>query len=155
MATTNGEFFLTMLAQQGKGYFNLEGTKVAFDGPEGQRALQLIVDMINRDRIDAYDRPNPPNNVPAIASPVVASQWVNSSAVSGAQRAGLDPAQHLVAFPTPDFTTTRKVAADMGGTWQMITKQTRDVDAAVELTPEGLMPARTRPTILRLLDQMR
>jgi ABC-type glycerol-3-phosphate transport system substrate-binding protein len=133
MATTNGEFFLTMLAQLGKGFFNPEGTRVGFDGPEGQRALQLIVDMVNRDRIDTYDRPNPPQNVPAIASQVVASQWTNSSAISTAQRAGLDPAQNLVAYPTPDFTTTRKVTAYMGGTWQMIAKATKDTDAAAEL----------------------
>jgi ABC-type glycerol-3-phosphate transport system substrate-binding protein len=123
-----------MLAQQGKGFFNPEGTRAGFDGPEGQRALQLLVDFMNRERVDTYERPNAPQGVPLIASPNAASQWVNSAAISNAQRAGLDPTQNLVAFPTPDFSTTRKVTAYMGGTWQMIAKQTRDADASAELT---------------------
>ena len=132
MATTNGELFLTMLAQQGKGFFTPDGKKAGFDGAEGQRALQLLVDFMNRERVDTYDRPNPPNNVPAIASTTVASQWTNSSAIAAAQRAGLNTTENLIAFPTPDFTTTRKVPSYVGGTWEMIAKGSKDLDAAVE-----------------------
>jgi ABC-type glycerol-3-phosphate transport system substrate-binding protein len=131
--TNNGELFLTMIAQQGKGFFAPDGRRTAFDGPEGQRALQQLVDFVNRDRIDSYQRPEASGNVPLIASPNTASQWVNSATVSAAQRAGLDPTQHLVAFPTPDFDGGHKVTAYMGGTWQMIARATKDVDAAVEL----------------------
>ena len=132
--TNNGELFLTMLAQQGKGFFAPDGKRAAFDGAEGQRALQTLVDFMGRDRIDTYQRPEAPAGVPLIASGNVASQWVNSATIAAAQRGGLDPAQSLLAFPTPDFSGTRKVTAYMGGTWQMIAKATRDVAAAVELT---------------------
>jgi ABC-type glycerol-3-phosphate transport system substrate-binding protein len=132
--TNNGELFLTMLAQQGKGFFAPDGKRAGFDGAEGQRALQTLVDFMGRDRIDTYQRPEAPGGVPLIASGNVASQWVNSATIAAAQRGGLDPAQSLLAFPTPDFSGTRKVTAYMGGTWQMIARATRDVAAAVELT---------------------
>ena len=56
--------FLVMLgAAEQEGHRGTTGERVEFDGPEGQRALQTLVDFVHRDRIDAVQRPSFPSGV--------------------------------------------------------------------------------------------
>lgn len=142
--TGDAKLFMTMVAQQGKNIYNPQGTKVAFDGPEGQRALQTIVDLVHRDRVDSFQRPQMPQGVEALATPYMAGRFGNSALVAGVKRANVDPATHLVADFTPEFTGKVTAASYLGGTWQMASKATRDVDATIELiaflvNPEHLL----------------
>ncbi|HEV2121791.1 MAG TPA: extracellular solute-binding protein, partial [Chloroflexota bacterium] len=70
--TGDAKLFMTMVAQQGKNIYNPQGNKVAFDGPEGQRALQTIVDLVQRDRVDSFQRPEMPRGVEPLATAYMA-----------------------------------------------------------------------------------
>ena len=48
------KMFLTAVNQLGKSLFNKELTQANFGGPEGERALQMVVDLMHRDRVDAW-----------------------------------------------------------------------------------------------------
>jgi len=128
----DAKLFMQLVAQQGKPVYNPEGTKVAFDSPEGQKALQLMVDLIHRDRIDSFQRPQFPQGVEPLATPFVAGRYGNSELIAAVKRAGADPNQLLVSDFTPEFSGKPTAASYLGGTWQMIAKATKDVDAAVE-----------------------
>ncbi|MGH2355441.1 MAG: extracellular solute-binding protein [Chloroflexota bacterium] len=125
--------FMLIVAQQGKGFLNPQGTEVAFSGPEGERALQMMVDFVHRDRLDAFERPDPPRGVPLLATPITAGQWTNSQSIRRVGEAQVDPAATLAPAFTPEFDTKPTAAAYLGGTWQLVNKAAKDVDAAIEL----------------------
>ncbi|HEX2184760.1 MAG TPA: extracellular solute-binding protein [Chloroflexota bacterium] len=131
--TGDAKLFMTMVAQQGKNIYDPRGTKVAFDGQEGQRALQTIVDLVHRDRVDSFQRPQMPSGVETLATPYVAGKFGNSALIASVANANLDPKAYLVADFTPEFTPKVTAASYLGGTWQMASKTTRDVEATVEL----------------------
>ena len=130
--TGDAKLFMQLIAQQGKGIYNAEMSRVQFDGPEGQRALQLLVDLVHRDRVDSFQRPALPQGVEPLATPYVAGRYGNSELIAAVRRAGVDPEQLLVSDFTPEFSAKTTAASYLGGTWQMASKSTRDVDAAVE-----------------------
>jgi multiple sugar transport system substrate-binding protein len=149
----DAKLFMQLMAQQGKVIYNPEGTKVAFDSPEGQKALQLMVDLIHRDRIDAFQRPQLPQGVEPLATPYIAGRYGNSELIAAVKRSGMDPDQMLVSDFTPEFTGKPTAASYLGGTWQMIAKDTKERDAAVEwlaytTSPEmGLQIAEATTTV--------
>ena len=129
----DAKMFMTMVAQQGKNIYNPEGTKVAFDGPEGHKALQMLVDLVHRDRIDSFQRPQFPSGVETLATPYLAGKFANSDVSARVKAAGLDPSAALVTDFIPEFTGKTTAASYLGGTWQMASKGTKDADAAAEL----------------------
>jgi multiple sugar transport system substrate-binding protein len=142
--TGDAKLFMIMVAQQGKDIYNPQGTQVAFDGPEGRRALQTIVDLVHHDRVDSFQRPPLPSGVESLATPFVAGKFGNSTLIANVARANVDPKTHLVADFTPEFGSKVTAASYLGGTWQMASKATRDVAATVELiaflvSPEHLL----------------
>jgi multiple sugar transport system substrate-binding protein len=130
--TGDAKLFMQLIAQQGKGIYNAEMSRVQFDGPEGQRALQLLVDLVHRDRVDSFQRPTFPQGVEPLATPYVAGRYGNSELIAAVKRANVDPNQLLVSDFTPEFAARTTAASYLGGTWQMASKSTRDVDATVE-----------------------
>src|SRR5688500_688723 len=130
--TGDAKLFLLLMAQQGKPIYNAEMTKAQFDGPEVQKALQLIVDLVHRDRVDSFQRPTFPQGVEPLATQYVAGRFGNSELIAAVRRANVDPAQLLVSDFTPEFTTKTTAASYLGGTWQMVSKSTKEQDAAVE-----------------------
>jgi multiple sugar transport system substrate-binding protein len=130
--TGDAKLFMQLIAQQGKGIYNAEMTRAQFDGPEGQRALQLLVDLVHRDRVDSFQRPALPQGVEPLATPYVAGRYGNSELIAAVRRASVDPDQLLVSDFTPEWTGKTTAASYLGGTWQMASKGTRDVDATVE-----------------------
>jgi multiple sugar transport system substrate-binding protein len=125
--------FLTMLGQLGKKVISTDGKKVEFDGPEGQRALQTLVDFVHRDRIDSQHRPTFPSGIDALGTPLMAIKWGSAAPISSIRRAGLDPNQLVAPDLTPEFSGKPTSASYLGGTWQMVAKATKDVDASLEL----------------------
>jgi ABC-type glycerol-3-phosphate transport system substrate-binding protein len=110
-------FLLSLVRQQGKDAVNADMTKATFDGVEGEQALQLVVDLMHRDRVDAFERPTVPGGMEPLASQVVASRWTNGQVMAGIRRAGQDPAQLLVTDLTPEWTGRTSVSGYLGGTW--------------------------------------
>jgi ABC-type glycerol-3-phosphate transport system substrate-binding protein len=106
---------------------------VEFDGPEGQRALQTLVDFVHRDRIDAAQRPSFPSGVDPLGTGLVAIRWGNAGPISSMKRAGMDPEALVGPDLTPEFGGKPTAASYLGGTWQMVAKTTVDVDASLEL----------------------
>ncbi|HET7768015.1 MAG TPA: extracellular solute-binding protein, partial [Chloroflexota bacterium] len=130
--TGDAKLFLLLMAQQNKPIYNAEMTKAQFDGPEGQKALQLIVDLVHRDRVDSFQRPTFPQGVEPLATQYVAGRFGNSELIAAVRRANVDPAQLLVSDFTPEFTAKTTAASYLGGTWQMVNKSTKEQDAAIE-----------------------
>src|SRR5687767_15472222 len=97
-------FWLMMVKQLGKDLLNPEQTKANFDNAEGERALQTIVDFIHRDRIDAFERPNPPSGVTVLATDIAGSVFSNTQEIGNVAAANLDPSKLLVTGFSPDFT---------------------------------------------------
>jgi ABC-type glycerol-3-phosphate transport system substrate-binding protein len=125
--------WMVMVAQQGKGMLTPDGKRAAFDGPEGERALQTLVDFVHRDRIDALERPPAPAGVPLLGSPVLAGEWANSAAITAVERAGLKASDLLAPAFTPEFGAKPTVASYLGGSWLMLSKTGQDRAAGVEL----------------------
>ena len=92
-----------MLAQQGKTLLDPEMRRATFDGPEGQRALQTLVDFLQRDRIDSLQAPALPGGVEPLATDAVAGTWARSDIFPRIERAGLRPLDVLVGDLTPSF----------------------------------------------------
>ncbi len=136
----DAKLFMQLVSQQGKSIYNAEGTKATFEGAEGQKALQLIVDLVQRDRIDALQRPQLPNGIEPLATPFMAGRYGNSELIAAVKRSGMDPDQMLVSDFTPEFSGKPTAASYLGGTWQMAAKATKDVDAAVEWLAYTISP---------------
>jgi ABC-type glycerol-3-phosphate transport system substrate-binding protein len=126
-------FWLMMVKQLGKEMLSPDLTKAQFDGPEGERALQTIVDFIHRDRIDAFERPSPPSGVTVLATDIAGSVFSNTQQIGNVAAANVDPAKMLVTDFAPEFTAKETATGYLGGTWVLAGKQNKDVDATVDL----------------------
>src|SRR5262249_21743702 len=111
--------FLVMVGQLGQPIIAADGKRVAFDGAEGQRALQTLAPFSPRAPTAAPTTRASPAGVEALATPQLAIKWSSSSPLSGIKRAGLDPQQLVVTDLTPEFSGKPTAASYLGGTWQM------------------------------------
>ncbi|HEX2033187.1 MAG TPA: extracellular solute-binding protein [Chloroflexota bacterium] len=130
---TDEALWFNVVHQQGKDILNKELTKVGFDGAEGEQALQLMVDLLHRDRVDAHERPVFPGGVPAIATQHMFSGYRNSAELESLRQASLDPQELLVSDLTPEWTGRTTATGYLGGTWVLAGKQNKDVEASVDL----------------------
>ena len=126
-------FWLMMTKQLGKDLLNPEQTKDNFNNAEGERALQTIVDFIHRDRIDAFERPNPPSGVTVLATDIAGSVFSNTQEIGNVAAANFDPSKLLVTGFSPDFTGRDTATGYLGGTWLMAGKQNKHTDSTVDL----------------------
>jgi ABC-type glycerol-3-phosphate transport system substrate-binding protein len=125
--------WFNVIHQQGKDILNPELTRATFDGVEGERALQLLVDFLHRDRVDAFERPAFPGGIPALASQHMATGYRNRQELETMRQANLDPQQMMVSDFTPEWTGKTTATGYLGGTWVLAAKQNRDVEASVDL----------------------
>lgn len=114
----------TMMQQLGKTPFDKDMKRSQLDSPEAERALQLLVDLIHKDRVDSTQRPQLPQGVAALASPHLASQFGNSAVIANVKRT-LDPQQYLATDFVPEFSAKTSVAGYLGGTWILSSKATK------------------------------
>ncbi|MDQ3701475.1 MAG: extracellular solute-binding protein, partial [Chloroflexota bacterium] len=128
------KMFMTMVQQLGKGLFNKELTKAVFDGPEGERSLQQMVDFVHRDRMDAIgdQRPKVPSGANILAAGLTAIHHGSSEVLAQVRNAGLNPQDVIVSDFTPEWTGKTTATGYLGGTWAMANKATKLPDEAVE-----------------------
>jgi ABC-type glycerol-3-phosphate transport system substrate-binding protein len=126
-------FWLMMVKQLGKEMLSPDLTRAQFDGPEGERALQTIVDFIHRDRIDAFERPAPPSGVTVLATDAAGSVFSNTQQIGNVAAANVDPARVLVTDFAPEFTARETATGYLGGTWVLAGKQNQHPDATIDL----------------------
>jgi ABC-type glycerol-3-phosphate transport system substrate-binding protein len=136
-------FWLMMVKQLGKEMLSPDLTKAQFDGPEGERALQTIVDFFHRDRIDSFERPSPPSGVTVLATDIAGSMFNNTQQIGNVAAANVDPAKTLVTDFAPEFTAKETATGYLGGTWVLAGKENKHLDSTVDLllflaTPEQL-----------------
>ncbi len=130
---TDEALWFNVVHQQGKDILNKELTKVGFDGAEGERGLQLMVDLLHRDRVDAHERPTFPAGAPPIATQHMASGYRNSAELENLRQVNLDPQQLLASDLTPEWTGKTTATGYLGGTWVLAAKQNKDPDTSVDL----------------------
>ncbi|HEX2517435.1 MAG TPA: extracellular solute-binding protein, partial [Chloroflexota bacterium] len=130
---TDEALWFNVVHQQGVDVLNKELTRATVGGPEGERALQLMVDLLHRDRVDANERPTFPAGVPAIGSQYMASGYRSSAELENFRQSNLDPQQLLVSDFTPEWTGKTTATGYLGGTWVLVAKQNKDADAALDL----------------------
>jgi ABC-type glycerol-3-phosphate transport system substrate-binding protein len=92
-----------------------------------------MVDLLHRDRVDAYERPTFPAGVPAIGSQHMASGYRNSAELENLRQANVDPQALLVSDFTPEWTGKTTATGYLGGTWVLAARQNKDLDSAVDL----------------------
>lgn len=129
------KMFLTAVNQLGKSLFNKELTKANFDGVEGERSLQMMVDFIHRDRIDAIGAqpPKVPSGANILAAGLTSIHHGSSEVLQQVQRAGLNPTDVIVSDFTPEWTGKTAATGYLGGTWAMANKATKVPDEAVQV----------------------
>ena len=124
--------WFNVIHQQGKDILNPELTKATFDAGEGERALQLMVDLIHHDRVDAFERPTFPAGVPPLGTQYMVTGYRNGQEIENLRQANVDPQQTLVSDFTPEWTGKTTATGYLGGTWVLAAKQNKDVDAALD-----------------------
>ncbi len=149
---TDEALWFNVVHQQGVDVLNKELTRATVGGAEGERALQLMVDLLHRDRVDANERPTFPAGVPAIGSQYMASGYRSSAELESFRQSNLDPQQLLVSDFTPEWTGKTTATGYLGGTWVLVAKQNKDADAALDLQP---VPGQLRPADRRGGDLLR
>ena len=130
---TDEALWFNVVHQQGVDVLNKELTRATVGGTEGERALQLMVDLLHRDRVDAHERPTFPASVPAIGSQYMASSYGSSAVLESFRQSNLDPQQLLVSDFTPEWTGKTTATGYLGGTWVLVAKQNKDADAVLDL----------------------
>ena len=55
--------WVVMVGQQNRRMISADGKRVEFDGPEGEKALQTLVDFVHRDRVNSLQRPAFPSGI--------------------------------------------------------------------------------------------
>jgi ABC-type glycerol-3-phosphate transport system substrate-binding protein len=140
---TDDKMFLTAVNQLGKSLFNKEATRAEFGGPEGERALQMVVDLIHRDRMDVRGdaRPKLPSGINIMGTGLAAISHGSPEGLATLRPAGMDPKELIVTDFTPEWTGKTTATGYLGGTWAMANKASKIPDEAVDVllfltTPE-------------------
>src|SRR5205823_1453918 len=70
---TAHDLFMLLAEMTGEKTFNADLTKATFNGPGGRQALQLLVDLVNKDQVDGFDQPKAPSGSTGIVAGTQAS----------------------------------------------------------------------------------
>ena len=132
---TDDKMFLTAVNQLGKSLFNKEATKAEFGGAEGERALQLMVDFLHRDRMDVRGdaRPKLPGGINIMGTGLAAISHGSPEGLASLRTNGMDPKELIVTDFTPEWTGKTTATGYLGGTWVMANKATKVPDEAVDV----------------------
>ena len=140
---TDDKMFLTAVNQLGKGLFNKEATRAEFGGVEGERALQMMVDLLHRDRMDVRGdaRPKLPGGINIMGTGLCCISHGSPEGLASLRTNGMDPKELIVTDFTPEWTGKTTATGYLGGTWVMANKATTMPDEAVDVllflsTPE-------------------
>ena len=114
----------------GEKTFPADLSRPTFAGPAGRQALQLLVDLVNKDQVDGFDQPPPPPGGNGIVSGTQAATWTSAGPVNAARRGAPEVLQQIGTAPIPKLTQRWTL---LGGTWLMVNSKPKDTDGAVDL----------------------
>jgi ABC-type glycerol-3-phosphate transport system substrate-binding protein len=127
--TTGHDIFMVLHEQLGEHAFNAELTKPTFSGAAGQQALQLLVDLLNKDRVDDNAKPKPPQGLNVLVAGINAVQWDGPAPITNARLAAPEIVPALATHPIPKW---KQRFTYLGGTYLMASNKPKDATAAVE-----------------------
>ncbi|HEX2185088.1 MAG TPA: extracellular solute-binding protein [Chloroflexota bacterium] len=123
------DLWFTLVQQQNAYPFNQELTRTQFTTAEARAALQLMVDLLNKDQVDTLKPPAPPSGQHALVAGLQACTWDSAGPVNAARRAAPDQMANIITAPIPML---KKRVTYMGGTLLMASNKPKDADAAVD-----------------------
>ncbi len=123
------DLWFTLVEQQNAHPFDAALTKAQFGTPEARAALQLMVDLLNKDQVDTLTPPTAPAGQNALVAGLQASTWTSAGPINAARRNAPDQLPNILTAPIPML---RKRLTYMGGTLLMASRQPKDPDSAVD-----------------------
>jgi len=127
---TAHDLFMLLVEMTGEHTFTSDLTRATFNGPGGRQALQLLVDLVNKDQVDGFDQPKAPSGSNGIVAGTQASTWTSAGPVNTARRAAPETLPLIGTAPIPKLTQRWTL---LGGTWLMVNSKPKDVDTSVDL----------------------
>lgn len=103
-------------------------TTAQFNGPAGRQALQLLVDLVNKDRVDSFQQPAAVAGSRFLGGQY-AALWSSAGEITTAQRSAPGQLQHLSVAFTPKFAKRTTFA---GGSYLIAKKDTKDPRSAAD-----------------------
>jgi multiple sugar transport system substrate-binding protein len=127
---TAHDIFMLLTEMGGEKTFSQDLSKATFNGPAGRAALQLLVDLVNKDQVDGADQPKPPSGSNGIVAGTQAVTWTSAGPVNVARRIAPELLSQIGTAPIPKLSQRWTL---LGGTWLMVNSKPKDVDASVDL----------------------
>lgn len=127
--TTGHDMFMVMHEELGEHPFLADLTKPTFSGAVGQQALQSLVDLLNKDRVDDNAKPTPPQGLNVLIAGINAVQWDGPAPITNARRAAPEVVPALATLPIPKW---KQRFTYLGGTYLMASSKPKDATAAVD-----------------------
>ncbi|HXI16482.1 MAG TPA: extracellular solute-binding protein [Chloroflexota bacterium] len=124
------DLFMLLTEMGGEKTFSQDLSKPTFNGPAGRQALQLMVDMVNKDQVDGEDQPKPPSGSNGIIAGTHAMTWTSAGPVNVARRVAPELLAQIGTAPIPKLAQRWTL---LGGTWLMVTSKPKDVNTSVDL----------------------
>jgi ABC-type glycerol-3-phosphate transport system substrate-binding protein len=128
-AWSGHDFFITLIEQQGEHAFSADLTKPTFNSAAGREALQMMVDMINKDQVDTFSPPAPPAKTDPLVAGLQASAYNSAGPVNAARNGARDVLAQIMTAPIPKL---KQRVTYMGGTELMASNAPKDATAAVD-----------------------
>jgi multiple sugar transport system substrate-binding protein len=124
------DLFMLLTEMGGEKTFSQDLSKATFNGPGGRAALQLMVDLVNKDQVDGADQPRPPSGSNGIIAGTHAITWNSAGPVNLARRVAQDQLANIGTAPIPKLAQRWTL---LGGTWLMANSKPKDVGTSVDL----------------------
>lgn len=124
------DLFMLLTEMGGEKTFSQDLTKASFNGPGGRAALQLLVDLVNKDQVDGADQPRPPSGSNGIIAGTHAVTWNSAGPVNVARRVAPELLEQIGTAPIPKLAQRWTL---LGGTWLMANSKPKDVSTSVDL----------------------
>jgi len=124
------DLFMLLTEMGGEKTFSQDLTKSTFNGPAGRQALQLMVDLVNKDQVDGADQPAPPSGSNGIIAGTHAMTWNSAGPVNAARRVAPELLAQIGTAPIPKLAQRWTL---LGGTWLMVNSKPKDTGTSVDL----------------------
>jgi ABC-type glycerol-3-phosphate transport system substrate-binding protein len=124
------DLFMLLTEMGGEKTFNADLSKAQFNGPAGRTALQLMVDLVNKDQVDGFDQPRPPTGSVGIVAGTQASLWTSAGPVNNARRTAPEALVNIGTAPIPKLGQRWTL---LGGTWLMVNSKPKDTGTSVDV----------------------
>jgi ABC-type glycerol-3-phosphate transport system substrate-binding protein len=127
--TSGHDMFMIMHEALGEHPFAVDLSKPTFSGAAGQQALQFLVDLLNKDRVDDANKPKPPAALNVLVAGINAVQWDGPAPITNARQAAPEVVPQLATMPVPKW---KQRFTYVGGTYLMVSNKPKDATAAID-----------------------